>query len=148
MTYKRYFRNFMIDPGFQLEFTALLVVIILSFSAVLGWFTHSHLEHIQDLLLETAEVSHTTAAIIRENFNQFFFGMIALLAILSAAMTGVIFVVTHRIAGANYAIIKYVKESMMKGDFDKELVLRKKDYLKDLAYELNNLAKSLAKRPG
>lgn len=60
------------------------------------------------------------------------------------AVTVLLIVHTHRFLGAAFAIGRYLHEHLLQGHFEGQIVLRKNDYLVDLADDVNRLSVKLA----
>ncbi len=140
---KRSFRNFLLNPLLQFRFGLYMIINLIVFSLIVGTFAYFYLYSLVDFLAEISEVPDTIKELIVIEIKNFgiYFG--AILFIFFLLSTIFIVIKTHRIVGAEYAINRFIKEYLVNLHFGQAISLRKYDFLKDIATNLNTLSLKL-----
>lgn len=142
----RSIKNFILDPLLQFRFGAYMIAIIFLFFGTVALFTYYTLNEFINLLIILSEVPQSMQQYLNETSFTFVVGLIVILLLFSFFSLVFIVVQTHRIVGAGYAIRRHIREHLLKNDFDTKLVLRKKDYFKDIADVLNEFSSRMKDR--
>lgn len=142
----RSIKNFLIDPLLQFKFGIYMVLTIIAFMIVVGIFAYYSLSEFVSLLIVLSEVPDSVREYLDELTVGFIIGLVIILVIFSLVAMVFVIVQTHRIVGASYAIKRHITKHLMNSDFDTKLVLRKKDYFKDIADALNKLSKKMKEK--
>lgn len=127
--------NYLVKSGLQLKYvayTALLMVAIVLISSYLSYQTAY--SALSSTLQSVYPQSHLQKLL--QEVNMLFVGR--MLLILPAIVLCVV-LISHRIAGPIYRIRRTLK-ALARGEFGDPVVLRKRDELKDLANDVNELA--------
>lgn len=137
--------NFWIDPLIQkrllLYAATALSLYLLIVGIVLGGFFYAS----NDILQQIPGLNDDILAEVNDLWQR------AMMAIAAIAATGLVMllfwtlIVSHRLAGAKFAIKRFVDGPLRQGHYSERLVLRKHDFLQDLADSLNALAAGLEK---
>jgi len=123
--YKR--RMYLVDRGFQLKYTAILMVVGAAITALFG--TMMYQAHVA--ATEMMGLPDKFKSVVTQSYDDRLLYMVAGIAVvmtLSLALFGVL--ITHRVAGPLYIIGKYVR-ILGDGQFPELRPLRKNDELKD-----------------
>lgn len=146
---KRSFKNYLLDPGFQLKYTGMVVAVTLLVAGVLGYIAYEQ-SHAQTEMLtvnmamagETAEFIEETA---READRTLLMQIIAGVAILvlSLGITGIL--VTHRVVGPAFKM-KSLFRDVKNGHLRIRGRLRKGDELQDVFDEFEAMIDELRSR--
>lgn len=134
--YQRKLINFIVDPLFQFRFAAQIVGILAVFSIAFGAFSFLLIGLIYRLF-EMTEMEPAVALYVDEQVIHLIVGMGITLVIFFLITIAFILIETHKIVGAKYAMMKYFRDYLFKGNYQMCLRLRKKDYFQDLAETIN-----------
>jgi hypothetical protein len=132
--------KYVIDPVFQFNFAGVTVLLVLGFALLVGAFTFAKLGSFLDLVYDQPEATDAVRKLAKLQINDFTFWLMTMILGYSFAALFVIVALTHRVAGAKFAIVRHVRSRLMAGEFDRPLKLRKHDYLKDVAEAINELS--------
>ena len=148
--HKRSFRNYVIEPFKQVKFGIYILVICTAFLLCsVGLIFYSFVkqyEHVMGMF-NVVDPDLQWELIINDVFIQNGLYIISLYFIFIASLMSTVFILTHRIYGPLVNINRFIKE-VENGNYSCRVSLRKKDELKELAFNLNKLAESLEKRHG
>lgn len=146
---KRRFRNYLLDPAFQLKYTGMVVGVTLVVAGVLGYMAYEQ-SHAQTEMLtvnmamagETAEFIGETA---RQEDQKLLFGILGGVLVLafSLGITGIL--VTHKVVGPAYKM-KSLFRDVSEGHLRIRGRLRKGDELKDVFDEFEAMIDKLRAR--
>ncbi len=134
--YKRKLVNFLIDPLFQFRFASQILGILCVFSLVFGGFAYLLIRLLYGTF-DMVEVDQSFVSLVNEQVFQIVTGMIVTAIAFFAITIAFVIIETHKIVGAKYAIMKYFREYLFKGNYGMCLRLRRRDYFQDLAEVLN-----------
>lgn len=139
---KRELKNFIIDKKFQARMTMYFTALSLSLIGLMMIFMNSHINQLRALISNISNMPMVTQIAVEEKFTQLLSTSLGflLIAIVGAIVYSV--VVSHRIAGPMYAILKYI-EKIKAGQYDETRNLRPSDELSPIMESLNDLAKQL-----
>lgn len=142
---RRSIKNYIINPNFQFKYVINYICVGLIAIGLNYLFVLRKL----NLFVDQLALANITDPEIKMNLASLIQGinMQSLFAFLTTVAFAIFFAIfmSHRIAGAAYAIEKYIKE-IKNGDYDEKRKLRKNDDLQALMTELNELAKVLNKK--
>ena len=106
--YKRKVKNYLLDVGLQLRYTATIVVIAVVLTAILGHRIYQATQDTSKVILWTGLVDPATAQELQSQFAQsdrtVMFGIIGFGIILVLSISGVGILLTHKVAGPLYKI--------------------------------------------
>lgn len=138
--YKR--RTYLVDRGFQLKYTAILVVVGAAITALFG--TMMYQAHVAATdMMGLPDKFHE---IVTKNYDDRLLYMVAAIAVvmtMSLALFGVL--ITHRVAGPIYIIGRYVKV-LGDGRFPELRPLRRNDELKDFFASFQEAVENMRSR--
>lgn len=138
--YKR--RTYLVDRGFQLKYTAILVVVGAAITGLFG--TMMYQAHVA--ATEMMGLPDKFHEIVTKSYDDRLLYMVAAIAVvmtLSLALFGVL--ITHRVAGPVYIIGRYIK-ILGEGRFPELRPLRKNDELKDFFSSFREALENLRSR--
>lgn len=142
---KRTIKNFFIDPLIQTKFVGQVLLLLLISNLIFLVFTFTYFQYIG---LEMASMDCAAS------FVDAFQLKVGRYSSLLGAGFVLLFVVTavlviyrsHSIVGPIYCMEKHIKEELLKGRYDKPLVLRKGDHFEELGSLLNQLREELQRK--
>ena len=109
--YKRKVKNYLLDVGLQLRYTATIVVIAVVLTAILGHRIYQATQDTSKVILWTGLVDPATAQELQSQFAQsdrtVLFGIIGFGIILVLSIGGVGILLTHKVAGPLYKISSF-----------------------------------------
>ena len=143
MKHKRYIRNYLINPFVQLRMSAIMIVMILGFAGVTVTYGYYSLSDIVASLFELTEMPEIVAQLMSKKVAEMMSWLFVITFIFLGLSVGIIIFETHKILGAAYAIRRHILQNLMNGKFDQPLVLRKGDFLQDVAEAINDLTDTL-----
>jgi hypothetical protein len=129
--YKRRFRNYLLDVGLQLRYTATIVIVAVFLTAGLGFKMYQATRDVSKVILWTSLVDPTSAEELQAQFSNsdrvVLWGIVGfgLVLVLSIGAVGIL--ITHKVAGPLYKISSFfarvrdnrlgaVPEGLRKGD--------------------------------
>jgi methyl-accepting chemotaxis protein len=136
-------RNYFIKKGFQFNFAAkFMILILLEAALIVGLFIY--------VSGNTLTTGYSDSILTIDTTSNFFFfpmAMIILITVVGIAMAGMIvfILLSHRIAGPLYRFEKDL-EDMGYGDLSKRIGLRKTDQLTGIKESLNSLIATFDER--
>lgn len=108
MRYKRRLRNYLLDAGLQLRYTAAIVVVATFLTAGLGYMIYQATRDTSRIIALTGLVDPVSAQELQAEFaskdKMVLWGIIGFGLVLLASVSGVGILITHRIAGPLYNI--------------------------------------------
>jgi methyl-accepting chemotaxis protein len=144
--FKRRFRNYLLDPAFQLKYTAYVVGVTLLVAGVLGYVAYEQSQAQTEMLTvnmalagETADFIERTAAEADQALLLQIIAGVLILAV-SLGLTGVL--VTHRVVGPAYKL-KSLFRDVKEGHLRIRGRLRKGDELQDVFDEFEAMIETL-----
>ena len=106
--YKRKVRNYLLDVGLQLRYTATIVVVAIFLTAGLGYKMYQATRDISKVILWTGLVDPTTANDLQSQFSNsdkvVLWGIIGFGVVLVLSISAVGILITHKVAGPLYKI--------------------------------------------
>ena len=148
-TPKRRFRNYLLDPRFQLKYTGMVVLVTVVIASALGYMAYSYSSGMTEMLSMTQMMSGETADYVTQQAEEqdrkvllSIIGGIALLA-LALGATGII--VTHKVVGPAYKL-KLLLGDVAGGTFNLRGGLRKGDELQDVGDAFKSMVAALRTR--
>src|SRR5690349_12704180 len=109
--YKRKVKNYLLDVGLQLRYTATIVVIAVVLTAILGHRIYQATQDTSKVILWTGLVDPATASELQSQFAQsdrtVLLGIIGFGIILVLSIGGVGILLTHKVAGPLYKISSF-----------------------------------------
>jgi nitrogen fixation/metabolism regulation signal transduction histidine kinase len=137
---KRRLRNYLLDPGFQLKYTGMVVAVTLVVATILGYLAYDQSRGQTEMMQLNLMESGATEAFIQEAADEYdrnlLLGIVGGIAVLviSLGFTGIL--VTHRVVGPAYKL-KSLFNHVADGHLKLYGKLRKGDELWDvfLAFE-------------
>ncbi|MCB0350254.1 MAG: hypothetical protein KDD38_03665 [Bdellovibrionales bacterium] len=142
---KRELKNFIINWPLQSRITYYFTAMCLGLVGLMMFFMNSHINNVREIIANVSGMAMTSQLEIDIALTQLLSTALGflLLAIVGAALYGVI--ISHRIAGPMYAIIKYI-ESLKAGKFNEPRTLRPYDELRPIMEALQDLAETMQKK--
>lgn len=106
--YKRKVKNYLLDVGLQLRYTATIVIVAVVLTGFLGYRIYQATRDISKVILWTGLVDPATAQELQSQFSQsdrtVLWGIIGFGVILVLSIGGVGILLTHKVAGPLYKI--------------------------------------------
>jgi methyl-accepting chemotaxis protein len=150
---KRRFRNYLLDPRFQLKYTGAVVLVTVVVAAVLGYFAYDFSRgQTEALTIQMAmqpeldpEVAQDLHGWAQAHDRKVLYGILAgILALaLSLGVTGIL--VTHKVVGPAYKIQKLLHE-VAEGHLSVQSRLRKGDELQNVFEAFAKMVETLRER--
>lgn len=144
---KRRFRNYLLDPGFQLKYTSMVVGVTLIVASVLGYFAYSFSHQQTELLSMSLDTFDPSAAADIEGWMAERDRMVLLSIVggitfltFALALTGII--VTHKVVGPVYKM-RLLLGKVADGHLKLQGRLRKGDELQELFESFATMVESL-----
>jgi len=147
---KRRLRNYLLDPRFQLKYTAMVVCVTVLVASVLGYFAYKYSEgQTEALMVQMATMPELPAdtagdieAMAKERDREVLLKIVSGILILAVALgvTGII--VTHKVVGPAYKMRKMLSE-VAEGHLKMSGRLRKGDELQELFDSFANMIEAL-----
>ena len=147
---KRRFRNYLLDPRFQLKYTLMVVCVTVAVASVLGYFAYDYSRGQTELMtLRMAELPELASATVddlegeaRKQDRQVLLSIVAGIVFLTLALgfTGIL--VTHKVVGPAYKL-KLLLHDVAEGKLRLAGRLRKGDELQDLFEAFAEMVESL-----
>lgn len=107
-TYKRKLRNYLIDVGLQIRYTAFIIVIAAFLTAVLGYKIYEATRDTSKIIWMTGLVDPASAGELEAQFRQndrvVLFGIVGFGIVLVLSIAGAGIWITHKVAGPLYSI--------------------------------------------
>ena len=109
--YKRKVKNYLLDVGLQLRYTATIVIVAVVLTAILGYRIYQATSDISKVILWTGLVDQATATELQTQFAQsdrtVVLGIIGFGIVLVLSIGGVGILLTHKVAGPLYKISSF-----------------------------------------
>jgi hypothetical protein len=151
--YKRKLRNYLIDVGLQIRYTAFIIMIAVFLTAVLGYKIYEATQDTSKIIWMTGLVDPTSAgelqAQFRSNDRVVLFGIVGFGVLLVLSVAGVGIWITHKVAGPLYSIANIcvrVKDNRLAPSLRQQL--RKGDELQEFYSTFREMHESLRSRAG
>lgn len=140
----RKFKNLLINPLIQFRLGGILAAILAVYSVVAVGYSFFSLGDFIELLVEMTDVPEEAREFLQDEVFSFMVGLLAILIIFFVFCLGIIIAESHKFLGAEYAIRRHIQENLANKKFDVPLVLRKNDYLQEIANEINDFSVKLS----
>ncbi len=109
--YKRKVKNYLLDVGLQLRYTATIVLVALVLTVILGWKMYIATRDTSKVILWTGLVDSETAAALQDQFANsdkvVLWGIIGFGVVLMVSISAVGILITHKVAGPLYKISSF-----------------------------------------
>ena len=109
--YKRKVKNYLLDVGLQLRYTATIIIVAIFLTSFLGWRIYKATQDTSKVILWTGLVDPATASELQSQFAQsdrtVLLGIIGFGIILVLSISGVGILLTHKVAGPLYKISSF-----------------------------------------
>jgi signal transduction histidine kinase len=141
----RRLRNQLLNPRFQLKYTAMIVGIASTISMVLGWFLLSKLRENSRMLKLDAEFDDVLQAQLADYDAHIVWALIAAFVVFIVVLAVVSVVVTHHMAGPIFVVQRHIR-AIGEGRLPRVRKLRKGDEFVELIDTLAEAIQSIAQR--
>jgi hypothetical protein len=109
--YKRKVKNYLLDVGLQLRYTATIVFVAVVLTGILGWRIYTATQDTSKVILWTGLVDPAVANELKEQFQNsdrtVMLGIIGFGVVLVLSIGGVGILLTHKVAGPLYKISSF-----------------------------------------
>jgi len=109
--YKRKVKNYLLDVGLQLRYTATIIIVAIFLTSFLGWRIYKATQDTSKVILWTGLVDPATSQELQSQFahsdRTVLFGIIGFGVILVLSIGGVGILLTHKVAGPLYKISSF-----------------------------------------
>src|SRR5687767_3792839 len=106
--YRRKLRNYLIDVGLQIRYTAFIIIIAVILTAVLGYRIYEAVKDTSEVILVTGYYDPSTTAELKEMFRSndrtVLFGVVGFGLLLVFTVTAAGIWITHKVAGPLFSI--------------------------------------------
>lgn len=136
---QRRIRNFLLQPGLQLQMGIYVITVALLTSAAIAGVLYLTFARILDLLLELTDFRSEVTAILLEYSMAAAFWLVMLMLIFVALNLLISVLITHRLIGPTVAFRRHI-EQLCRGNFASRISLRESDAFREVARDLNRLA--------
>lgn len=142
---KRKLKNYLLNRRFQLKYTSMVVGMAAVLSVALGWVLYGQMQENSRMLHLEAEFDPVFKAQLEATDAKALAQLVGALVAFNVALTlGSIFI-THRMAGPDYVLRRYVR-AVAEGRLPDVRPLRKGDELVELHQGLRHMVESLRER--
>src|SRR5215470_11381355 len=141
----RKLRNRLLNPRFQLKYTAMIVGIASLISLVLGMYLMSMLRENSRMLKLEGEFDEVLQAQLAEADAHVVWVLVAAFVIFIALLAVMSVVVTHRMAGPIFVVQRHIRE-MGEGRLPRVRALRRGDEFVELVATLSEAIQAIAER--
>jgi hypothetical protein len=148
--YKRKVRNYLLDVGLQLRYTATIVIVAVFLTAGLGYKMWQATRDVSTVILMTGLVDPASAEVLQSQFSNsdrvVLWGIVGFGVVLVLSIGAVGILITHKVAGPLYKMATYfgrVKENRL-GPAPKSL--RKGDELQDFYVAFRDMHQAIRER--
>jgi nitrogen fixation/metabolism regulation signal transduction histidine kinase len=143
--HKRELKNFIVNKQFQTRMSYYFVALSIGLVGLMLVFMNTHINELRVEMANIANLPMVSQLQIDATLNQLIMTALGflLLSIIGAVVYGII--ISHRIAGPMFAILKYI-EKLRAGQYDDYRKLRPYDELQPIMESLHELAEDLKKR--
>jgi len=142
---KRLWRNYLLNPQFQLKFSVYFIVSVLAVVGVMVALIFTRLQGVREIILQY----YGEDTILQNHLDQAVFEITLIAFLILIGFSAISFfyslVITHRIAGPTLVICRFI-DDLKKGDYEGNRKLRQYDELKPIMEGLNELAEALKGR--
>jgi signal peptidase II len=142
---KRQLKNIIINPEFQLKLVFYFFSVSLAILGVMILILNIYITDLHKILSNVDHISINDLELALASLNKILY--VSIVFVLAALGTTVVFttIISHRIAGPMFAIVKYI-EQMLAGDYDNKRILRPSDELHPIMEKLHELSDQLKKK--
>lgn len=133
----RSWKNILIDPVFQFTFAGYILIIIALYSAIVIGVVYSYTDEVALIIHDVSDAPDSFIVYLLDELENLSYKLVGLTLCFVGIVLGIVLIETHRIAGASYAIRKFVSENLENEQYGERITLRKKDYFLELAESLN-----------
>ena len=133
----RSWKNLLIDPVFQFTFAGYILIAIALYTAIVIGAVYSYTDQVALIMNDVSDTPDSFIVYLFDQLESLSYQMLGLTLGFVAIVLTIIVIETHRIAGASYAIRKFVTENLEQENYSQRLTLRKRDYFTDLADSIN-----------
>jgi len=146
-SHKRYIKNFIVFPLMQTRMSYYFVAFALCLVGVMMVLLNHYLGEIRNIMIASPGLSMVTQKLIEDDLSSLMMTSFAVLfvALIVSVVYGII--ISHRIAGPMFGIIKYI-EALRAGDTGEPRKLRPYDELLPIMAALHGLADDMKKKKG
>src|SRR5262252_1088278 len=145
--YKRKVKNYLLDVGLQLRYTAAIVIVAVVLTVILGWRIYTATQDTSKVILWTGLVDPATAQELQSQFahsdRTVMAGIIGFGLVLVLSIGGVGILLTHKVAGPLYKISSFFGRIRDNKLGPAPAKLRKGDELQDFYLSFRDMQKAL-----
>lgn len=136
----RRMRNLLLMPAFQIRMGVYAIALGGGFAAGATYLFYKKFEKTYRVILELTDAKDEVSQIIARDFHAVAWQLGALLLLYVLANVAISVTVTHRMVGPTYAFRRHIRH-LMRGNLTSRVRLREKDAFREVANDLNELAK-------
>ena len=141
---RRKARNFLLKPALQMKLPLYTLVLSFTFGSAALLIGYIYFEQLYAMMIENTTQGDYLREAVNQQTGNFIEASVILMIGYVFLMVAITTIYTHRIIGPTVAITRHVR-ALKNGLYSHRVSLRKRDALKDLAGELNELAETLEK---
>jgi hypothetical protein len=135
-----------INPSMQLPFVGVLLLFLALYTVGAAWVSYSLIKPLITTLTHLAGMESGAKTSIAETYRSLLIVLGLAFSVTFLVAGAAMIILSHRVAGAAYAINRHLENTFLKGIYDKPIALRESDYLTDIASSLNTLGANLSKQ--
>lgn len=140
--YQRKFRNFLLNPTLQLRLGVLSISVAVFFCTLVIWTVYLHLFDFYNLVIELTDLEGEVREILSVYYSSLLYWITGVVLLYLGVTVGLSIYYTHRLVGPTIAFRRHIR-SLIDGNFESRVTLRKKDAFMEVADDLNELAAQL-----
>src|SRR3954467_3288339 len=149
-TYKRKVRNYLLDVGLQLRYTATIVIVAVFLTAGLGFKMYQATRDVSKVILWTSLVDPSSAEELQAQFSNsdrvVLWGIIGFGVVLVLSISAVGILITHKVAGPLYKMATFFGRIRDNRLGTTPNSLRKGDELQDFYLSFRDMHQSIRER--
>jgi methyl-accepting chemotaxis protein len=138
-----------IDPAFQYKYTAAILLVAATISALLGlllWRSYNETNSMLEVVNSIADINPEIARIIEESDRSFVFQLTVGFLVAEVLILGIIgLLITHRVCGPVFVVKRHL-QTLSEGGFPTLRALRQGDEFVDMFTSLQKVTDSLKSR--
>lgn len=142
---KRSLKNFLIDPFSQTKFVGQVLLLLLISNLVFLAFTFMYFQYI-GLEMASLDCAANFVGAFQTKVAQYTSLVVSGFVLLSLMTTVLVIYRSHSIVGPICRMEKYIKDELLKGNYESPLILRKGDHFEELGSLINQLREELQRK--
>ncbi len=143
--YKRNIRNLLLQPTLQMRIGLVSILVAVTFCVLILGLIFTNLQHFYNLVLDLTGLEQEVSKILGDYIQSLAWAIFGLVTLYLAASVYLSIYYTHRLVGPTIAFRRHIR-SLIDGNMESRVNLRKNDAFTEVADDLNELAEVLQKK--